>query len=46
MPLEDLPRCVIFFFKIICRIGDIRVQRTKTKLGRLEKNLFLTFFFN
>ena len=34
-----------FFFKIICRVGDISVARTKTKLGQLEFFLFLTFFF-
>ena len=34
------------FFKIICRFGDIRVKGAKTKLGQLEKKLFLTFFSN
>ena len=33
-----------FIFKIICRFGDIRVQRAKTKLGHLEKKNFEIFF--
>ena len=33
-----------FFFKIIFKVGDIRLARAKTKLGQLEKSLFLIFF--
>ena len=34
-----------FFFKIICRVGDIRLAMAKTKLRQLEKKIIFDLFF-